>query len=354
MENLDLKQLVIGKYDYANLKGVESFLSKQELNLDSSVEYITALKDDKGIAAVGAFDGKVLKCIAVDDKYKGMGLSNKIVSNLINEEYARGNTDLFIFTKPKNYKMFNSMGFYKIEEVEDSVILLENNPNGIKKYMEKLKTIKKAGKVISSIVVNCNPFTLGHKYLIEKASAESDILHIFVVSEDKSIFPFDVRYYLVKEGTKHLKNVVLHEAGNYIISNATFPTYFIKKKSERVKSQTILDLNIFGKYISGALGINRRFVGEELTDEVTQVYNSTMKKVLPKFHIEVIEVPRLCIDNEVITASKVRKLLINGSILDIKKLVPDVTYKFLNSEQGKKIIKEMQDKSINQGGEKWI
>lgn len=347
MENMELEQLVIGSCDYINLKNVKSFLKKQELKLDNNVEYITALEDERGIAAVGAFEGKVLKCIAVDDKYKGMGLSNKIVSNLVSEEYVRGNTELFIFTKPKNYKVFNNMGFYKIEEVKDKVILLENDPNGIKKYTEKLKDKRQDGKVISSIVLNCNPFTLGHKYLIEKASLESDILHIFVVSEDKSVFPFEVRYSLVKEGTKHLKNVVLHKAGNYIISNATFPTYFIKKKSEAVRSHTILDLNIFGKYITGALGINRRFVGEESTDEVTKVYNDTMKKLLPKFGVEVKEIPRLCIDKEEISASKVRKLLTNARILDTKKLVPEITYNFFNSEQGKKIIKVMQNKSIN-------
>lgn len=347
MENANLRQLVVGSYDYTSLKGVDAFLKKQDLRLDNNVEYITALVDKSGIAAVGAFDGKVLKCIAVDDKYKGMGLSNKIVSNLVSEEYVRGNTDLFVFTKPKNYKVFNDMGFYKIEEVKDKVILLENNPNGIKKYVQKLKDKRQDGKVISSIVLNCNPFTLGHKYLIEKASLESDVLHIFVVSEDKSAFPFEVRYSLVKEGTKHLKNVIIHKSGDYIISNATFPTYFIKKKSEAVKIHTVLDLKIFGKYIASSLGINRRFVGEETRDEVTKIYNDSMKKLLPEVGIEVIEVPRLCIKNEEVTASNVRKLLRKGSMAAVKELVPKVTYNFLNSEQGKKIIKVMQNKSIN-------
>jgi len=347
MENVDLRQLVVGSYDYTSLKSIDAFLKKQDLRLDNNVEYITALVDSSDIAAVGAFDGKVLKCIAVDDKYKGMGLSNKIVSNLISEEYMRGNTELFVFTKPKNYKVFNDMGFYKIEEVKDKVILLENDPNGIKKYVQKLKDKRKDGKVISAIVLNCNPFTLGHKYLIEKASLESDILHIFVVSEDKSAFPFEVRYSLVKEETKHLKNVIIHKSGDYIISNATFPTYFIKKKSEAVKIHTVLDLKIFGKYIASSLGINRRFVGEETRDEVTKIYNDSMKKLLPEVGIEVIEVPRLRIKNEEVTASNVRKLLRKGSMAAVKELVPKVTYNFLNSEQGKKIIKVMQNKSIN-------
>ncbi|MDD3225135.1 MAG: [citrate (pro-3S)-lyase] ligase [Clostridium sp.] len=345
MEEMNLKQLVVGKYDYENLKNIKSFLKKQDLRLDNNAQYITALVDKGNIVATGAFEDKVLKCIAVDDKYKGMGLSNKIVSNLVSEEYARGNTDLFVFTKPKNYEVFNNMGFYKIDEVKDKVVLLENDPNGIKKYLEKLKDKKQDGKIISSVVLNCNPFTLGHKYLVEKASLESDILHIFVVSEDKSLFPFKVRYSLVKEGTKHLKNIILHKSGNYMISNATFPTYFIKEKSEAVKIHTVLDLDIFGKYIASTLGINKRFVGEEIKDEVTNVYNTTMKKLLPGFGVEVVEIARLRVNGEEVTASQVRKLLMEGKMIDVKKLVPEVTYDFLSSDYGKEIIKGIQIKN---------
>jgi [citrate (pro-3S)-lyase] ligase len=341
MENDVLNKLVIGLNEKRSIKNVETFLMCQELKLDKGLEYITAIEADDKLVAVGGFEGSVLKCIAVDDEHKGMGLSNKIVSELVSEEYSRGNSDLFIFTKPKNYKLFSSMGFYKIEEANNSVVLLENNRSVLKKYIETLKSTKIDGKIISSIVVNCNPFTLGHKYLIEKASKESDVLHVFVVSEDKSVFPADIRFKLVKEGTQHLKNVVLHKTGNYVISNATFPTYFIKKEDEAVKSQTILDIKIFGRYIVRSLGINRRYVGEEKNDEVTKIYNDTMKELLPSFGVEVIEVPRLKVDNEIVSASKVRTLIKLGKIPTLKKLLPEVTYKFITSEAANKIIKNI-------------
>lgn len=342
MDNMDLKQLVIEKYDSKNLKNVEFLLESQGLKLDQQIEYIEAIVDDNKFVAVGGFDGKVLKCIAVDDDYKGTGLSNKIVSRLVSEEYVRKNTDLFIFTKPKNLKVFSDMGFYKIEEVKDKVILLENDPNGIKKYMEELKKSKKEGKIISSIVLNCNPFTLGHKYLIEKASSESDVLHIFVVSEDESVFPFKIRYSLVERGTQHLKNVVLHKAGNYIISKATFPTYFIKKPSDAIKSQAILDIKIFGRYIVNALLINKRYVGEEKKLDITSIYNETMKELLPQFGVEVKEIQRLRVKGDEVSASNVRNLIIKGSMSKVKDLVPDVTYNFLVSEVGKRLIKNIQ------------
>lgn len=341
MDNAVLNKLVIGLNEKRSLKNVEAFLKRQELKLDKGLEYITAIEAEDKLIAVGGFEGNVLKCIAVDDEYKGMGLSNKIVSELVSEECSRGNFDLFIFTKPKNYKLFSSMGFYKIEEANNSVVLLENDFNALKKYREKLESKRVAGKIISSIVVNCNPFTLGHKYLIEKASKESDVLHIFVVSEDKSVFPSEVRFQLVKEGTKHLKNVVLHRAGNYIISSATFPTYFIKKEDEAVKSHTILDIKIFGRYIVSSLGINRRYVGEENSDEVTKIYNNTMKELLPSFGVEVIEVPRFEVDNEVVSASKVRNLIKVGKMSELKKMLPKVTYDFITSEGANKIIKNI-------------
>lgn len=53
---------------------------------------------------------------------------------------------------------------------------------------------------VGSIVMNCNPFTLGHRYLIEYASKYVDYLYIFVVEEDKSFFPFSDRIDLIKKG----------------------------------------------------------------------------------------------------------------------------------------------------------
>lgn len=50
---------------------------------------------------------------------------------------------------------------------------------------------------------------MGHRYLIEKAATENDEVVVFVVEEDKSIFPTDVRFELVKKGCEDLKNVIV-------------------------------------------------------------------------------------------------------------------------------------------------
>ena len=321
---------------------IKNFLEDQDISLEADVEYTIGLYDEMNLVGTGSLSAKVLKCIAVDSNYQGAGLSNMIVSHLVSEAYFRGNTHLFIYTKPINLKMFRDMGFYKIEEVKDQVVLLENDPVGINKYIESLVKYKKEGKIISSIVMNCNPFTLGHKYLIEKAALESDFVHVFIVWEDKSIFPNNVRYKLVKEGTKHLSNVIIHKGEDYIISNSTFPSYFLKESSDIVRIHAELDIKIFAKHIAPSLGINRRYVGEEPYCLVTREYNEVMKEELPKFNIDLVEVPRVKTDNTAISASRVREILKAGNLELLKNILPPSSYEYLLSKDGEKIVKKIQ------------
>lgn len=335
-ENFDIR--IINLNRKSERQEIEDFLKEHELLLEKDVEYTVGIFDNDSIIATGSLSGNVLKCIAIDPKYQGEGISNTIISHLINEEYQRGNVHLFIFTKPMNKKIFEDMGFREITQIEGKVSLLENYPKGIQNYIEKLMVKKKEGSIISSIVMNCNPFTMGHQYLIEKASRISDILHIFLVWENRSLFPNEIRLRLLEEGTKHLDNVIIHKGEDYIISNSTFPSYFLKEKNSVVKTHAMLDVKIFGEYIAPALGINRRIVGEEPMDPVTNEYNMTMKELLPKYNIEVLEIPRLAFGEEVISASKVRKAIKEDNIESLKELVPMSTYRFLTSEEAKEII----------------
>ncbi|MBQ9442198.1 MAG: [Selenomonadaceae bacterium] len=77
--------------------------------------------------------------------------------------------------------------------------------------------------------MNCNPFTLGHEYLIEYASKKVKKLYIFVVEEDKSEFKFADRFELVKRGVKKFSNVEVLPSGKFIISQQTFSGYFNKE-----------------------------------------------------------------------------------------------------------------------------
>lgn len=339
MENIEVRRI------FLNLPRermeVEKFLESHGLKLEEDVEYTIGLYHKDKIIGTGSISDRVLKCIAIDQDYQGQGLSNRIVSLLIDEEFDRGNIHLFLYTKPENIAMFIDMGFYLIAALEQ-VALLENDSKGIQKYVEGLSKSKVKGELISSIVMNCNPFTLGHQYLIEKASENSDVLHVFILWEDKSLFPNDLRLKLVEEGTNHLSNVIIHKAEDYVISNSTFPTYFLKEASDIVKIQASLDLKIFGEFIAPALGINRRYIGQEPYSPTTNEYNLAMKEILPNYGIEVIEIPRLEKDNIAISASRVRELLKKEDFDGLRNIVPQTTYDYLVSDEAKQIVERIK------------
>ena len=206
--------------------------------------------------------------------------------------------------------------------------------NGVKAFFnEELEAYKqklRAKKLpVGAIVMNCNPFTLGHRYLVEYAAAKVAKLYIFVVEEDKSEFPFADRIKLVRQGVEDLPNVEVLPSGKFIISQTTFSGYFSKAKLQDVTVDSSEDVEIFGQEIAPTLGITIRFAGEEPKDNVTRQYNETMKRILPRYGVEFCEIPRKTFGDEVISASSVREALKRGDFDKIKNLVPETTLLYL-------------------------
>jgi len=183
--------------------------------------------------------------------------------------------------------------------------------------------------VFGSIVMNCNPFTKGHRYLIDQALTKCDYLVVFVVEEDKSIFPFEDRFRLVAEGTEDLPNVILIPSGKFIVSSLTFSEYFNKSELQDRVVDTSTDVLMFVREIAPCLHITKRFAGEEPFDAVTRQYNESMRKILPEYGMEFVEIPRAEAANEVISASTVRALLEKKEFEAVEKLVPETTYRYL-------------------------
>ncbi len=245
-------------------------------------------------------------------------------------------------------KTFNMIRHVMLENTNDSKFYLENELDlKINNYISEVKEMLKINKIyrsvliesnvqnidkqlkIGAIVMNCNPFTYGHQYLIDTASKLVDLLLVFVVEESKSVFSFDVRFSMVRDGTKEYDNVIVLPSGGFMISSVTFPGYFFKEKPTEKSYDDFLDLKIFVNYIAPSFKINIRFVGEEPLDKVTAQYNYDMKKILKDAKIDVIEVPRKRIDNEIISATKVRELLKKGNYNLLEKYVPKTTIKYL-------------------------
>ncbi|MBR4143037.1 MAG: [Firmicutes bacterium] len=289
------------------LDDYKAFLASLELDYDENVKFTVLCLDDEGaIIAGGSLDGKICKCIGVSEDHQGEGLTATVVTELRKEAFLQGEDHLFLFTKPKNRMQFLDMAFFPIAQTKD-VLLMESKRNAARNYAKSLA--EEADGEIGAIIMNANPFTAGHRYLIEKALERVSLLHVFVVSEDRSYFSFAERWKRVAEGTKDLPQVRMHETKDYLISSVTFPTYFIKEKTRAEDVRCALDLTVFADVFAKEMGITVRYVGTEPLDPVTARYNEIMKEMLPPKGIEVVEVPRLTVNGEIVSATKVREKL---------------------------------------------
>lgn len=334
---------------------INELLLAEGIRRDANLDYTCGMYDEEmNIIATGSCFGNTLRCMAVSSAHQGEGLMNQIVTHLISVQFERGNTHLFLYTKCNSAKFFGDLGFYEIARIDGQIVFMENRKTGFTSYLEKLKKETEQSEVfqrfscndpaktkIAALVMNANPFTLGHQYLVEKAASENDILHLFIVSEDQSLVPFSVRKKLVLEGTAHLKNIIYHESGPYIISNATFPSYFQKDADAVMESHANLDLTIFVR-IAQALGINCRYVGEEPNSQVTGIYNEIMAKKLPENQIACKIIPRKKANDSVISASTVRTALKCDKIDLLKTLVPETTFRYFQSAEAAPVIEKIK------------
>lgn len=299
-----------------------ALLCNNGLQPDTNVEQTALLWDNGELIAVGSRAGNLLKCIAVDKHRRGEDLTAAIVSALRQEAFGAGHRHLFLYTKPQNRFQFESLFFYPIAQTDD-VLLMENEKGGIRRFLDLFP--RKTGDDVGAIVMNCDPFTLGHHYLVETAATQCKKIYVFVLSEDRGMFSAEDRLAMVKRGTAHLPNVTVLPTGPYLISAATFPSYFLKDQGRVGEVQCRLDIEVFSKYYIPHFGITRRFVGEEPLCEVTRQYNESLKRLLP---IAVTEIPRLEKEGTPVSASRVRRLLKDGQVTEAAALVPATTAEF--------------------------
>lgn len=342
----DIDERVVNLENTTEVAEITQFLDRFGLSFTAEVDYTVALYQHDRLIATGSLAGEVLRNIAIDESLQGEGLTAAIVSHLIREAGRRGHYHYFIFTKPDKAYLFSSLGFKEVARVEPYAVLLESGLGSIAEYCREIakKTEKLPSGGRAGLIVNCNPFTLGHQAVIAKAAAENSAVVVLVVSEERSLFPFAVRIRLVQEGVSQYDNVLVLPGGKYIISAATFPGYFTRGE-ETVTAQTRLDAIIFARYIAPALGITCRYVGDEPYCPVTRAYNAAMADVLPQYGIAVQEMPRIVIDGEIVSASRVRALIrenAKDSWEKIHRLVPDTTYQYLLSPEAEPVITKIR------------
>jgi [citrate (pro-3S)-lyase] ligase len=317
-----------------DVEEVKALLAASQLQFDTEIEVLVLCRARGRLIACAGLDHNVIKCVAVAQDFRGESLSLRLGSEIVHLAAGRGRFHLFLYSPPHNRDLFQGWGFYPLVEVPDLVLLMENSPIAIKSYCDLLRLQKRPGNRVGSCVLNANPFTLGHRFLVEHAAADCDWLHVFVVREDASAFSYEDRFALVAEGVKDIRNLTLNQGSEYIISRATFPGYFLKEKATIDHSWAAIDLLLFREYIGPALGITHRYVGTEPFDAVTDNYNLDMKYWLQEAQsttepISVVELPRAAINSTPVSASAVRRLLTDGDFDSIKNLVPATTLQFL-------------------------
>ena len=339
---------------------IEAFLKRNGLRIDDMNYYAAVLDDDGEMIAGGGLKDDVIKCVAVDDAHKGEAIANTLVSHLISHANQEGYGCIKLFTKPKNRQLFESLSFRLLAEAPEA-ILMETGIGGISNTVEALKKIKEESEKYKEynkeckedskkckentsylntsthqhlnttpprggvVVMNCNPFTLGHRYLIEQAAKQVERLYVMVVREDCSLFAYTERKAMVEQGVADIENVNVIDGSDYAISRATFPTYFLKRLDDAADTQMLLDLDLFRRHIAPALGATVRFVGTEPTDQLTRRYNQLMHEALK----DVRETDRLEKDGYAVSASRVRKAMEEGDMNTIRLLVPPTTLPYI-------------------------
>ena len=360
---------------------IEAFLKRNALRIDDMNYYAAVLDDDGEMIAGGGLKDDVIKCVAVDDAHKGEAIANTLVSHLISHANQEGYSCIKLFTKPKNRQLFESLSFRLLAEAPEA-ILMETGIGGISNTVEALKKIKEESEKYKEynkeckedskkckedskeckevrktnlntstpqhlntsylntstpqhltttpprggvVVMNCNPFTLGHRYLIEQAAKQVERLYVMVVREDCSLFAYTERKAMVERGVADIENVNVIDGSDYAISRATFPTYFLKRLDDAADTQMLLDLDLFRRHIAPALGATVRFVGTEPTDQLTRRYNQLMHEALK----DVRETDRLEKDGNAVSASRIRKAMEEGDMNTIRQLVPPTTLPYI-------------------------
>jgi len=339
---MDVNGYSVEKMRTVDRPEVVAFLEYNGLTMESSIDYTAVMWHEGQLVGTCSFEGCTLKSFAVKACYQGVGASSIILTHMLNTLFDRGHYTAMAYIKSDNRVIFEGMQFTCVYD-SGQVALMQMGIHSLEQYLESLKIKLGPSKGIrSSIVMNGNPFTKGHAYLIEKAASESDELIVFVVQEDKSKFPFDVRLNLIEAGTQHLDNVTVVPGGAFVVSMNTFPEYFEKKANQKAKFSADLDAGIFCEKIAPMLEIQTRYVGTEPLCALTTIYNESLQDGFQRMKLNLKIVQRNKVEDHIVSASYVRKCISEGDWDHVKKFVPRSTYTYLRSEESQIIIDDLK------------
>jgi [citrate (pro-3S)-lyase] ligase len=317
---------------------VKAFLETFDLVYEDDIDYTIMLIENDTLIGTASKSKQVIKCVAILEAYQGLNYLSTLMTHMIKQLAKESIAHYFVFTKPTQADLFQSLGLNVIISTPH-VTLLE----GGKKITSTLKTLKETYHISdrdkACVVINANPMTKGHLHLIKEAAKNHEEVLVFVVSEDKSFFPFEVRFDIITKTCRELEGVTVLPTLDYLVSQATFPKYFLKEETLIKEAQTLMDVLIFKTYYMPIFHIKKRYVGDEPLSPMTNMYNQTMKKYLNDA-LEIV--PRINYLNQVISASTVRNYLKEGNVEKVKPFVVEATYSFLTSQRGRELCETIK------------
>ncbi len=318
---------------------VKALLVLTGLAYEDNLDITLGLYDQNTLIATASAKDNIIKCVSVHPNEQGKQHLNTLMSALMKQLNQAGYEQVFVYTQKKYIELFKSLGFQTIVQTE-SLTFME----AFSDITTTLKQLKKTYQINdclkNAVVLNANPFTLGHQHLIETAKEDGHHVLVFVVSEDISVFPFNIRFNLIDKTYKDDPNVSVLPTLHYLVSRVSFPRYFLKTDSAINQAHAMFDVLVFKDYYMPIFNIKTRFVGEEPYSKMTQVYNKTMQHML-KDKLTII--PRKHMNDAPISASTVRAHLKAQKPLErLKPLLPQATYDYLTSPAAKPVIERLK------------
>ncbi len=315
---MDIRSLSLAK----DKTEIDAFYKRAGIRLDRCVTALYGVYEGETLLALGGIAGDAIRSLAVDESRREEGILPGLVTHLYQMLKDKGVKNVFVVTKPQYAPLFSSLCFYERARTGDAA-LLESGRDALGRYLAALP------KADGAIVMNADPFTKGHRYLVETAAAQCRRLIVFVLSADAAHVPAGARLRLVRQGCAQMANVSVVPGGDYMISGATFPDYFFKDRTEAAQAYARLDATLFAERIAPACGIKKRFVGEEPLDPMTAAYNDALLSILPRNGVSVNVIPRKTVDGAPISASRVRALWKERRYDEIAPLVPETTLAYI-------------------------
>ncbi len=328
--------MVVELISPSDVIAARALIESSGLRFELPYDELLGLFENEKLVAVAARAGSVLKMFAIAPGYQGGEVLGSLATALLHRGFAAENQNFFLFTKPSYATTFEQLNFKRL--VSSASITVLEYGGGFARYLREHQTLTGPGDH-GAVVLNANPFTLGHRFLVETASQRNALLYVFVVREDRSVFPFEARMQMVREGTADLPNVRVLDTSRYIVSSLTFPAYFLNKGEDVEGHQLEIDVRLFAEKLAPAFGIRTRYVGHEPYCTTTRRYNETMARLLPEYDIDFVEIERKLQPgtSQYLSATRVREAFLRGDNATWNAMVPPSTQAVLQSQYGRAV-----------------